>query len=382
MSERIYLDNAATSRMGDGVLDAMMPYLTEEYGNPDSWHAMGRTASNAVEAARTKVSRLIGCRSGEVYFTSGGAEADSWAIRSLMLGPHARGKHMITSSVEHHAVLNAADYLERCGVEVTRVPVDGYGLVDPGMIERLIRPDTGLISIMTANNEIGTIEPIREIGEIAAEHGILFHTDAVQAVGHMPVDVDDLNVDLLSASSHKFGGPKGIGFLYLKKGLTLDPLINGGSQERGIRGGTTNVAGAVGTGKAADNMMRDPESRWSHTKALRNHLVEEILTIPGITLTGHPVKRLPGHASFVIEGVKGSTLVAALSRRGVYASSVSACAAGETHVLDAIGYSGDRAASALRLTLPDDITVDQLDLAAAIIREEIAKLRDGGPKYH
>lgn len=381
MEGAIYLDNSATTRMGAEVLEAMMPYLTSEFGNPESRHAMGHAAASAVETARNKVSRMIGCRPGEIYFTSGGAEADSWAIRSLMTGPHSRGKHLIVSSVEHHAILNAAAYLEQCGVDVTYVPVDHNGLVDPEIVRRSIRDDTGLISVMTANNEVGTIEPIKEIGEVAADNGILFHSDAVQACGHIPVDVDDLNVDLLSASAHKFGGPKGVGFLYLKRGMTLDPLINGGSQERGIRGGTTNVAGAVGMGKAAEIAMRDPEARMSHLAALRNRLVEEVLSIPGAKLTGHPVKRLPEHSSFVIDGVNGNSLVAALSRRGVYASSVSACSFGDTRVLEAMGYSRQRASSALRMTLSEDIRTEDIDRAAGILREEVAKLRELAPVY-
>lgn len=380
MTDGIYLDNAATTRMSGEVLDAMLPYLRGEFGNPESRHAVGRVAASAVETARTKVSRLIGARPDEIYLTSGGAESDTWALRSLMLGPRARGRHLIVSSVEHHAVLNAAEYLKGFGVEVTVLPVDSRGMVDPDIVERSIRPDTGLISVMTANNEVGTIEPIREIGEVAAENGVLFHTDAVQACGHMPVDVDDLNVDLLSASAHKFGGPKGTGFLYVKRGLSIDPLVNGGSQERGIRGGTTNVAGAVGMGKAAEISMRGPAARVTHLTALRNRLVEDVLAIPGASLTGHPVKRLPGHASFVIAGVSGDALTSALSRRGVYASSVSACAAGETHVLAAMGYSSEKALGALRLTLSEDLREEDLDRAAGIIGEEVARLRGLSPR--
>ncbi|MDO5861512.1 MAG: cysteine desulfurase NifS, partial [Thermoplasmata archaeon] len=364
-NKEIYMDNASTSAVRKEVLDAMLPFFVEEFGNPASIHAMGKPGREAVKEARANLAKLIGAKPEEIYLTSGGSESDNWALKSAVFGPHAKGKHIITSSIEHHAIINTCEYLEKMGVEVTFLPVDGDGLVDPKDVEAAIRPDTAIISVMTANNEIGTIEPIREIGAIAKVHKILFHTDAVQAYGQIPIDVTADNIDLLSASAHKLGGPKGIGFLYIRNGVRLDPLIHGGEQERGIRGGTTNVPGAVGFGKAAELAAADMEERARKESALRDHLVERVLSeIPYTRLNGHPTKRLPSNANFSFDFIEGEGLLMSMNMNGVCVSTGSACASGSldpSHVLLAIGLEHQTAHGSLRFSLPPTATLEDVD---------------------
>lgn len=384
-SSEIYMDNASTSAVRKEVLDAMLPFFVEEYGNPASIHEMGKPGREAVKVARASLASLIGAKPEEIYLTSGGSESDNWAIKSAVLGPHAKGKHVITTSIEHHAIINTCEFLQKMGVEVTFLPVDEYGLVRLEDVEAAIRPDTAIISVMTANNEIGTIEPIREIGAIAKKHKILFHTDAVQAYGQIDIDVKRDNIDLLSASAHKLGGPKGIGFLYIRNGVRLDPLIHGGEQERGIRGGTTNVPGAVGFGKAAELAAADMAERDAHERALRDHLVERVLTeIPYSRLNGHPTQRLPSNANFSFDFVEGEGLLMSMNMKGVCVSTGSACASGSldpSHVLLAIGLQHQTAHGSLRFSLPPDATLEQVDYAVDVLKAAIARLRSLSPLY-
>lgn len=384
-SQTIYFDNAATTRVRREVLDAMVPYFLEDYGNPASIHSMGRNPRDAMEAARKQIASLIGAKPQEIYFTAGGSEADNWAIKSAVLGPHAKGKHLIVSAVEHHAIISACEYLEKMGIDVTYVPVDGNGRVDPADVEAAIRDDTALVSVMTANNEIGTIEPIAEIGAIARKHGVLFHTDAVQAYGQIPLDVVRDGVDLLSASAHKLGGPKGIGFLYIRDGVRIDPLIHGGGQERGIRGGTSNVPGIVGFGKAAEIAARDMDARIAKETELRDHLIERVLgEIPYSRLNGDPVRRLPGNANFSFDFVEGESLLMSMNMAGVCVSTGSACASGSldpSHVLLAIGLKHETAHGSMRFSVSYDNTMEEVDRAVDILKSAVDRLRSMSPLY-
>lgn len=384
-NKTIYLDNAATTKVRKEVLDAMLPYFMEEYGNPDSIHAMGKPGREAVKVARAAIAHVINAEPDEIYFTSGGSESDNWAIKSAVFGPHAKGKHVIVSSIEHHAIINTCEYLEKMGIDVTFLPVDRYGLVDPAAVEAAIRPDTAIISVMTANNEIGTIEPIREIGAVARKHNVLFHTDAVQAYGQIDIDVKRDNIDLLSASGHKLGGPKGIGFLYIRKGVRLDPLIHGGEQERGIRGGTTNVPGVVGFGKAAELAEADMKERADREIAMRDHLIDRVLKeIPYSRLNGHPTQRLPSNANFSFDFIEGEGMLMSMNMNGICVSTGSACASGSldpSHVLLAIGLEHQTAHGSLRFSIPADLTMEDIDHAVDVLKASVERLRSLSPLY-
>lgn len=380
MVKRVYMDHSATTPLDPRVLKAMEPYLTEEYGNPSSIHRMGQIARNGVETAREQVARLINAAPEEIIFTSGGTEADNLAILGLMEAMPPRGQHIITSAIEHHAVLDVFAYLERKGYQVTFLPVNEYGMVEPETLERAMKPNTALVSIMHANNEIGTIQPIEEIGRILKERGILFHCDAVQSAGRIPVDVENLGCDMLSISAHKLYGPKGVGCLYLRKGTEIVPLITGGGQERDYRGGTENLPGIVGFGRAAE-LARQFLNRvpWELV-LLRDRIIDGISErIPDSYLNGHRFRRLPGHVSFSFSGVDGKTLVSMLDEKGIAASSGSAChsdSPGPSHVLKAMGYSDQLAQSTLRVTLGKDNDDRQVDYFLAILPDIIEALRN------
>ncbi len=381
----IYFDNAATTRVRKEVLDAMIPYFLEDYGNPASIHSMGKAPRDAMEAARKEIASLIGAKPQEIYFTAGGSESDNWVLKSSVLGPHAKGKHIIVSSIEHHAITETCDYLAKMGFEVTRIPVDSLGRVDPAKVEEAIRDDTALISIITANNEIGTIEPIMEIGAVARKHKVLFHTDAVQAYGQIPIDVDRDSIDLLSASGHKLGGPKGVGFLYIRNGVRIDPLIHGGGQERGIRGGTSNVPGIIGFGKAAEIAKRGMDANMAKEKELRDHLIKRVLgEIPYSRLNGDPVSRLPGNANFSFDFVEGESLLMSMNMAGVCISTGSACASGSldpSHVLLAIGLKHETAHGSLRFSISAGNTMEEVDRAVDILKSAVDRLRSMSPLY-
>ena len=375
MSRFIYADHAATAALRPAAFRAMEPYLAQKFGNPSSLYAFGQAAKADLEEARADLAACLNARPEEIYFTSGGTEADNWALKGaveLMALKGEKTGHIITSAIEHHAVLHTAQYLEKQGYSVTYLPVDGYGRVDPAAVEAAIRPDTLLISIMAANNEIGTIQPVAEIGAVARAHKILFHTDAVQAVGHIPVDVEAWNVDLLSLSGHKFGGPRGMGALYMRKPLRLPPLIHGGGQEKGRRSGTENVAGAVGMAAALKEAVERLPEETARLSALRDRLIGGLAGLPYARLTGHPTDRLPGTASFVFEGVEGEALLLHLDAAGICASSGSACSSASldpSHVLLAIGLPHAIAHGSLRLSLgPDNTEADVDDILKAVPR--------------
>ena len=360
------MDHASTTFCLQEAVDAMVPFFTENYGNPASIHRAGREAAKAVARARSAVAESIGATPAEIIFTSGGSESDNMAVRGVFAASPQTKKHVITTAIEHHAVMETCRALERYeGAEVTYLPVDSEGLVDPDSVKKSIRPDTCLISVMTANNEIGTIEPVKEIGEIARGAGIPFHTDAVQAYGHIPMDVGDMNIDLMSASAHKMGGPKGTGFLYIRNGLRLRPLIEGGSQERNMRAGTLNVPGIAGLGAAARQVPRSIEQNGEYTRRLRDHFIERALKeIPGATLNGHKSLRLPGNVNITLEGTEGETVLILLDREGICASSGSACSTGAvepSHVLLAIGLDESSANGTLRFTLSHHNTIEEID---------------------
>lgn len=378
------MDNAATTPVSPAVLEKMLPYFSECYGNANSIHSTGLDARKALNAARKKVAAALNCNPEEVYFTSGGSESDNWALKGVAFANRKKGNHIITSAIEHHAVLHTAQYLEKQGYEVTYLPVDGRGLVDPAALEGAIRPDTILISIMAANNEIGTIEPVAELGRIARAHKVLFHTDAVQAVGHIPVDVEAWNVDLLSLSAHKFRGPKGVGALYVKKPLRLPALIQGGGQEKGRRSGTENVPGAVGMAAALREAVDGLSRESPRLAALRDRLIDGLTGLPYTRLTGDPVNRLPGTASFVFEGVEGEALLLHLDARGICASSGSACSSASldpSHVLLAIGLPHAIAHGSLRLSLGAENTEADVDYILKEVPQVVAYLRELSPVW-
>ena len=388
MSEKfVYADHAATTAVTDTALAAMLPCFTQDYGNPSSLYGFAQEGKSRLEQARAQVAACLNAKPEEVYFTSGGTEADNWALRGVAELMALKGRktgHIITTAIEHHAILHTAQYLEKQGYEVTYLPVDGDGLVDPAAVEAAIRPDTILISVMAANNEIGTIQPIAEIGAIAKAHKVLFHTDAVQAVGHIPVDVEEWNVDLLSLSGHKFGGPKGIGALYMKKPLRLPALIQGGGQEKGRRSGTENVPGAVGMAAALKEATDHLSEESARLAALRDKLIAGLSGLPYASLTGHPVKRLPGTASFVFEGVEGEALLLHLDARGICASSGSACSSASldpSHVLLAIGLPHAIAHGSLRLSLGADNTEADVDYILKEVPAVVAYLREMSPVW-
>ncbi len=383
--KRIYLDHNATTSLDPEVLKAMMPYLTGEFGNASSIYECGRMAQKAVVEAREKVARLIGAQSDELFFTSGGTEADNWALKGAAEALRDKGNHIITTVIEHHAVLHTCEYLEEQGFEVTYLPVDEYGLVDPAAVEQAITDQTIIVSVMYANNEIGTIEPVEEIGKIVKEKGILYHIDAVQAVGKIPVDVNAIGVDLLSMSAHKLYGPKGVGALYIRKGVKINNLLHGGAQERNQRAGTENVAGIVGFGKAAelscDNLIETAERLTRLGDRLAKGITEKM---DHVRFNGYPLHRLPGHVNVSIEFVEGEALVMSLDMQGISVSSGSACAAGSadpSHVLLAIGLPHEIAHGSLRMTLGKDSTEADVDEVLTILPRIVEKLRAMSPLY-
>ncbi|GAB6100343.1 cysteine desulfurase NifS [Halanaerocella petrolearia] len=385
---RIYMDNAATTKIDPQVLEVMKPYFEEVYGNPSSFHSFGREARNAITEARDSVAKLIGAdKSKEVIFTSGGTEADNFAIKGVAETLEGKGRHIITSSIEHHAVLHTCEYLEEeRGFEVTYLPVDEEGLVDPQDVKDAIREDTILITIMLANNEMGTIQPISEIGEVAQEAGVTFHTDAVQAVGNIPVDVNELNVDLLSLSGHKFYGPKGIGALYIRQGTRINKLLHGGAQERGRRATTENVHGIVGIGKAARLAKEELEEKQEKLIKLRDKLINGIEEkIDYVKLNGHRTQRLPNNINFSIQYIEGESILMKLDLEGVAASSGSACTSGSldpSHVLLAMGLSHEVAHGSLRLSLGKYNTEEEVDRVLEILPKVVADLRAMSPIYN
>ena len=385
MKEFVYLDNAATTKVRPEVVEAMLPYFTEIYGNASAVYDFGQKCKQAIEDARETIGSSIGTRASNIYFTAGGSESDNWALKGVAEVYKEKGKHIITTKIEHHAILHTCAYLEQQGYEVTYLDVDADGLVSPEDVKKAIRPDTILISVMFANNEIGTIEPIEEIGAIAHEHGILFHTDAVQAYAQVPIDVEKMHIDLLSASGHKLNGPKGIGFLYIRQGLKLKSFIHGGAQERKRRAGTENVPGIVGLGKAVEIAMATMDERIKKESELRDYLIARIEDeIPFAKLNGHRVKRLPNNINFCFRFIEGESMLIMLDMAGICGSSGSACTSGSldpSHVLLAIGLPHEIAHGSLRLTLSDEITKDQLDYVVDHLKEIVAKLRSMSPLY-
>ncbi len=385
MKKIIYLDNAATTQVDPKVLEAMLPFFTEYYGNPSAVYSFAETAKKAVEDAREKLAELIHAKKDEIYFTGGGSESDNWALKATAEAYGNKGKHIITSKIEHHAILHTCEWLEKHGFEVTYLDVDEKGLVSPEELEKAIRPDTILISIMAANNEIGTIEPLAEIGEIAHKHGILFHTDAVQAFGHIPLDVDAMHIDMLSASGHKINGPKGIGLLYIRKGVKIRSFIHGGAQERQRRAGTHNVPGIVGFGKAAELAFANMDVRIKYETELRDYLIKRVSSeIPYTKVNGDLEKRLPNNANFCFRFIEGESMLILLDQNGICGSSGSACTSGSldpSHVLLAIGLPHEIAHGSLRLSLSEKTTREDIDFTIDELKKIIERLRNMSPLY-
>ena len=385
MKKLIYLDNAATTKTAPEVVEAMLPYFSEAYGNPSSIYSLAGESRKAVDQARETIAKALGARPEEIYFTAGGTESDNWALKAAAEFYRKKGNHIITTKIEHHAVLHSCQWLEKQGFEVTYLNVDENGVVRLEELKAAIRPTTILISVMYANNEIGTIQPIREIGEIAHEHGILFHTDAVQAFGQLPIQVDDCHIDMLSASGHKLNGPKGIGFLYIRKGVKIRSFIHGGAQERKRRAGTENVPGIVGLGKAVERAVGTMEARTETERRLRDYLIDRVLKeIPYARLNGHRSQRLPGNANFSFQFIEGESLLIMLDMEGICGSSGSACTSGSldpSHVLLAIGLPHEIAHGSLRLTLNEEITKEELDYVVDTLKRIVEKLRGMSPLY-
>lgn len=385
MKTRIYLDNAATTKTSKEVVDAMLPYFTEDYGNPSSIYEIGQRSKEAITKAREQIAQVIGAKTEEIYFTAGGSESDNWALKAAFEAYSGKGNHIITTKIEHHAILHTCEYLEKQGARITYLDVDENGLVDLEELQKAICPETILISVMFANNEIGTIEPVKEIGMIAKEHGVLFHTDAVQAFGQVPIDVDEMNIDILSSSAHKINGPKGIGFLYIRKGVKIRSFVHGGAQERKRRAGTENVPGIVGYGVAAKRAAESMEERTKKERELRDYLIERVLKeVPYVKLNGDPVKRLPNNMNFSFRFIEGESLLIMLDMKGIAGSSGSACTSGSldpSHVLLAIGLPHEIAHGSLRLTLGEDITKEDLDYTLEQIKEIVGRLRELSPLY-
>ena len=381
----IYLDNAATTPMDSEVLESMLPFMREQYGNPSAIYSMGSSAKKAVNQAKRRIAAILNAKQEEIFFTAGGTEADNWALKMVMETYRYKGRHLITTAIEHHAILHTCRYLETQGVEVTYLGVDEDGVIDLEELKQAIRPDTVLISVMFANNEVGTVEPIREIGEIAKERGILFHTDAVQAFGQVPIDTEEMHIDLLSASGHKINGPKGVGFLYIRSGLELHSMLHGGAQESGRRAGTENVPGiagmAVAAQKAADNM----KTKGAAEMKLRDYLIDRIeREIPYCRLNGHRTKRLPGNVNFSFRFIQGESLVLMLDRKGICTSSGSACTSGElnpSHVLLALGRNEEEAEGALRITLSEKNSMEEMEFVVECLKEAVQKLRSISTQY-
>lgn len=385
MPTKYYFDNAATTPVREEVLQEILPYFREYYGNASSIYSIAKESKKALEAARAKVAAAIGATPDEIYFTAGGSESDNMALRGVVNASKKEKKHIITTKIEHHAILHTAEFLETKGVDVTYLNVDEFGKISLEELENAIRPETVLISVMFANNEIGTIQPIAEIGEIAKKHGVLFHTDAVQAVGHVPIDVEKLQVDLLSMSGHKLGAPKGIGAIYIRKGTRISPLIFGGAQEKKLRAGTENIAGIVGLGKAAELAVAEMEEATKKLTALRDKLIHGILeSIPDSRLNGHPTDRLPGNCNISFSYIEGESLLLLLDALGIAASSGSACTSGSldpSHVLMAIGLPHEIAHGSLRLTIDRENTEEQVDFILEKLPGLVQRLRDMSPVY-
>ena len=385
MSTRIYLDNAATTQTKVEVVEAMLPYFNEYYGNPSSIYDIATKSKTAVTHARDTIASALGCSSSDVYFTAGGSESDNWALTGVAEAYAQKGNHIITTQIEHHAILHTCDYLKTRGFEISYIPVDEEGVVKLDELKAAIRPTTILISVMFANNEIGTIQPIKEIGQIAREHNIIFHTDAVQAFGHVPINVNDYNIDMLSASGHKLNGPKGVGFLYIRQGLKVRSFIHGGAQERKRRAGTENVPGIVGLGKATELAMASLEERMKYETNLRDYLIDRVTgEIPFSRVNGHKKKRLPNNASFCFRFIEGESLLIMLDMKGIAGSSGSACSSGSldpSHVLLVIGLPHEIAHGSLRLTLSEFTTKEEIDFVVESIKGIVSKLREMSPLY-
>lgn len=385
MEKIIYLDNAATTETSKEVYEAMKPYFDEMYGNASSIYRFAGKSTKAVDQSREVIAKFIGANPREIYFTGGGSESDNWAIKATAFAKRNKGKHIITSKIEHHAVLHTCEYLEQLGYEVTYLDVDEYGVVKLDDLKSAIREDTILISIMFANNEIGTIQPIKEIGAIAHEHGIIFHTDAVQAFGHLDINVDELNIDMLSASGHKFNGPKGVGIMYLRDTVKIGAFIHGGGQERGRRAGTHNTPGIVGFAKAAEIASQNLNKRLEYETNLRNYLINRVLTeIPYTRLNGHPENRLSNNSNFSFRFIEGESLLIMLDQKGICGSSGSACTSGSldpSHVLLAIGLPHEIAHGSLRLTLSEKNTKEEIDETVEALKAIVERLRSMSPLY-
>ena len=385
MGKMIYLDNAATTKTAPEVVEAMLPYFSEFYGNASTVYEFGGKSKEAVSKARETIANALGAKENEIYFPAGGSESDNWAIKAAAEAYKEKGKHIITSKIEHHAVLHTCQWLEQNGFEVTYLDVDEFGVVKLDELKKAIRPDTILISIMFANNEIGTIEPVAEIGKIAKEHGILFHTDAVQAFGQVPIHVDELKIDMLSSSGHKLNGPKGIGFLYIRKGVKIRSFVHGGAQERKRRAGTENVPGIVGFGKAVELAMANMEERTAKERELRDYLMERVLKeIPFSRINGHRTNRLPNNVNICFQFVEGESLLIMLDMKGICGSSGSACTSGSldpSHVLLAIGLPHEIAHGSLRLTLGEETTREDIDYTVDAVKEIVTQLREMSPLY-
>lgn len=385
MNKLVYLDNAATTQVYPEVLEAMLPFFTEHYANPMAIYSFAGEAEKAVAKARKQVADVIGAGSEEIYFTGGGSESDNWALKATAEAYADKGKHIITTSIEHHAILHTAQWLQKHGFEVTFVGVDENGKVKLDELEAAVRPDTILISVMSANNEIGTIQPLKEIGAIARKHGVLFHTDAVQAFAHIPIDVNEMNIDMLSASGHKINGPKGIGILYIRKGVKIRSFVHGGAQERARRAGTHNVPGIVGMGKAAELSAENMAKNSEYESKLRDHLISRILNeIPYSRLNGDPTDRLPNNANFCFRFIEGESMLILLDQAGICGSSGSACTSGSldpSHVLLAIGLPHEIAHGSLRLTLSEKTTLEDIDYTVDTLKKIIERLRSMSPLY-
>ena len=381
----IYMDNAATTRMSERAFEAMRPFFMEQFANAAGTYSFANASKEAVETARKQVAKVIGAKSAEIFFTSGGTESDNWALKGVAQAYAAKGKHIIISAIEHHAILHSAQALEKQGWDLTILPVDEYGMVSVDELEKAMREDTVLVSIMAANNEIGTIQPLKAIGELCSSRGVLFHTDAVQAYAHIPLKVDEMKIDLLSASAHKFHGPKGVGFLYVRKGVRLTPFMDGGAQEKKRRAGTTNVAGIVGMGAAAQEAHENMEEAMAKVAALRDHMIARIASeIPHCRLNGHPTERLPGNVNFCFRFIEGEGMLMLLDYNGICASSGSACTSGSldpSHVLLAIGLPHEIAHGSLRMSLSEETTMEEADKAVDALKEIIPRLRSMSPLY-
>ena len=381
----IYLDNAATTKTAPEVVDAMLPYFSEYYGNASTIYSLGAESKKAMDHARQTIADSLGAKPEEIYFTAGGSESDNWALKATAEAYASKGKHIITTKIEHHAILHTCEYLEKRGFEITYLNVDRDGLISLDELKAAIRPDTILISVMFANNEIGTIEPIAEIGEIAKEHGVLFHTDAVQAYAQVPIHVDEMHIDMLSASGHKLNGPKGIGFLYIRKGVKIRSFVHGGAQERSRRAGTENIPGIVGLGAAVERAMCIMDSKTRKEIELRDYLIGRLENeIPHCWLNGHRTKRLPNNINFSFLFIEGESMLIMLDMKGICASSGSACTSGSldpSHVLLAIGLKHEEAHGSLRLTLSEDSTKEEMDIVAEEVKKIVQRLRDMSPLY-